>query len=211
MNSFGVSLLAFVRDSPLIHTQSSGIWQSSICSLCLQISSCFTRSYTRLSLTGELALGSMSHLGDRLLFIISHQYFSALFSCHLLQYFSALLTCSWQHYFCLQYFFPCILWLPFTLHLYILISPSSRKSAAVYIALTHPFPIHYIFNINIWHFTSFIGVWNFTLLYLSCSLIIMAILTAIFQVVLHFFMSLFTIVTALWYRCTYFIEEKTEA
>lgn len=46
LNSFSVSSLAFVRACPLVSLWSSWMLLSFICSLCLQISSYFKRSYT---------------------------------------------------------------------------------------------------------------------------------------------------------------------
>lgn len=93
VNPFGVSSLAFVRDSsPSIHAEfldGTGFYLFSLPSdlvrlhwmLYPTVFEIFSTHFR--SLAQELALGSMSHLGDRLLFIIYHQYFSTLLSCHL--------------------------------------------------------------------------------------------------------------------------------
>lgn len=118
VNSFSISSLAFVRDSPVVSHGVSELLQSFLCLLRLQIPSCFMRFYSNCRnnlqgslyfMTKELSLGSMSHLGDGLLFSISHHYFSASLFCHVLQYTSMLFICFWNHYFCLWYFFSSLL------------------------------------------------------------------------------------------------------
>lgn len=89
VNSFCVSSLAFVRDSSAEFLDGTAFYLFSLPSdlfplhwmLYPTVFDIFTTHFW--SLAQELALESMSHLGDRLLFIIYHQYFSTLLSCHL--------------------------------------------------------------------------------------------------------------------------------